>query len=114
MKFSMLVAVVITSFIAVPAFAESEGYEGREDSQGRGPRGHRGPPPEAIEACSGKASGDVCSFTGRRGEDLEGTCGIGRGGETQIACRPTNHPHMNPSEGRALGMKKESNHGRTA
>lgn len=77
MKFSTAAVVLIVSLMAAPVFAES---------------GRRGPPPEAIEACDGKASGDECSFTGRDGEDLEGTCGIGRGGGAQIACRPKNRP----------------------
>ena len=29
-----------------------------------------GPPPEAIEACASLEEGDVCTFTGRRGEDV--------------------------------------------
>ena len=35
---------------------------------------HKGPPPEAIEACRGKSAGTACSFTGRNGESLGGTC----------------------------------------
>jgi hypothetical protein len=63
---------------------------------GRGRR--RGPPPEAIAACNGKASGAACTFTGRRGETLAGTCfaprqraasgtGAAAGGPP-LACRP--------------------------
>jgi len=32
------------------------------------------PPAEALSACSGKASGASCSFTGGRGETVTGTC----------------------------------------
>lgn len=73
--------------------AGSGGQSGRE---GRGHR--RGPPPEAIAACKGKASGAACSFTGRRGEALSGTCFApppraesGTGGQAEsppLACRP--------------------------
>jgi hypothetical protein len=42
-------------------------------NQQSGDRPH-GPPPEAITACSGKAAGAACSFVGRRGEQLSGTC----------------------------------------
>ena len=91
MKFSPLAVVLIASLIAAPLFAQSEDQEVREGGRGRAPRGRRGPPPEAVEACDGKASGDACSFTGRRGENLEGVCGIGRGGGTQLACRPNNN-----------------------
>ena len=94
MKLSPLAVVLIASLMAAPVFAESSGSEGREGGQGRGPGGRRGPPPEAIDACSGKASGDACSFTGRRNEALEGTCATGRGGGDQIACRPANHPEQ--------------------
>ncbi|AMX03949.1 hypothetical protein [Microbulbifer thermotolerans] len=40
------------------------------------PEGKRpsGPPPEAFEACEGKAEGDQVTFPGREGEDLEATC----------------------------------------
>ena len=34
----------------------------------------QGPPPEVIEACTGKAVGDAVSFTGRRGESVAATC----------------------------------------
>ncbi|AWB65710.1 hypothetical protein C2869_04315 [Saccharobesus litoralis] len=33
-----------------------------------------GPPPEAIEACKGKAEGQEVSFTTRRGDELDATC----------------------------------------
>ena len=32
------------------------------------------PPPEAIDSCADKQGGDSCSFTGREGETLTGTC----------------------------------------
>ncbi len=35
---------------------------------------HRGPPPQAIAACNGKAAGAACSFTGRENQSLTGTC----------------------------------------
>lgn len=75
------------------------------DGQG-GPGGGQGgqppgPPPEAIAACQGKASGASCSFVGRQGETLGGTCftpparqAAGNSGTTgtqitpPIACRP--------------------------
>ena len=34
----------------------------------------QGPPPEAIEACEGQASGDVVTFKGRRGDSVKATC----------------------------------------
>ena len=41
---------------------------------GQGGQQRKGPPPQAIEACQGKSAGAVCSFTGRNGEALTGTC----------------------------------------
>lgn len=47
----------------------------QHEGQGPGGGGRRhGPPPEAIDACQGKASGATCSFTDREGESLTGTC----------------------------------------
>ena len=49
-------------------------------TQGGPPQGENendrphGPPPEAIAACQGKSDGAACTFTGRRGEQLTGTC----------------------------------------
>lgn len=56
-----------------------------------------GPPPEAVAACSGKAAGAGCSFTGRQGESLSGQCETPPGGAssssgTVLACRPANMP----------------------
>lgn len=49
----------------------------------------KGPPPEAITACEGKAAGDACSFEGRRGA-AEGTC-QSPGDADALACVPANH-----------------------
>ena len=51
---------------------------------------HRGPPPIALEACASANEGDVCSFVGRRGETLEGTCEIAP--DEILACRPVGGP----------------------
>ena len=50
---------------------------GNQGGPGMGQGGgqqHKGPPPQAIEACQGKSAGSACSFTGRNGEALSGTC----------------------------------------
>jgi hypothetical protein len=49
---------------------------------------HHFPPKEAIEACSGKANADTCSFTGPGGRSLEGTCRQGPDGKGVMACAP--------------------------
>ncbi|MGZ3183642.1 MAG: hypothetical protein ACXU8N_14490 [Telluria sp.] len=38
------------------------------------PKDHRGPPPEAIEACKGKQAGDSVTIKTPRGDTLTGTC----------------------------------------
>lgn len=78
----------ITFTAAGAAFAQGVPQEGGP------PRG--GPPPEAISACTGKAVDTACSFTGRRGEKLEGKCFAppprreqqSGGNKPPMACRP--------------------------
>lgn len=87
---------------------------------------HKGPPPEAIAACQNKTAGNSCSFTGRRGENLTGSCfqpparpegpgaapsqGNGnaqqKGGKESppLACRPANTPdHKGQGQGQGNG-----------
>jgi hypothetical protein len=57
------------------------------------PGGHGrppGPPPEALEACSGLAQGAACAVT-LGGDTLDGSCEPGPGGEA-LACRPARMP----------------------
>jgi len=56
---------------------------------GRG--GHRGPPPEAVEACKEIADGEACAVT-LGGDTLDGTCAKGPDGNGPLACRPTRMP----------------------
>ncbi len=57
---------------------------------GPGGEQHHRPPKEAVEACKGKADNAACSFTGRNGENLTGTCGAppSSEGNHPLACRP--------------------------
>ena len=50
---------------------------------------NRRPPVEAINACLNKSSNDNCSFTGRRGENIFGSCNQTPGG---LGCIPK-HRH---------------------
>ena len=72
------------------------GFAASVCAQGGGERPH-GPPPEAIAACKGVVSAATCSFVGRQGEKMSGTCfkpsvgGQGKPagqGEMPLACRP--------------------------
>jgi hypothetical protein len=59
-----------------------------------------GPPPEALAACSDHSEGDSCNFSGRRGNDVEGTCIVPRN-EEGLACAPDGGPpqdHGNKSD----------------
>jgi hypothetical protein len=49
---------------------------------------HHFHPQEGINACSGKANADTCSFTGPGGHSLEGTCRQGPDGKGVMACAP--------------------------
>jgi len=51
---------------------------------------HRGPPPEALDACSGKKMDDVCSFNAPKRGTIEGTCKAPEG--KPLACRPARRP----------------------
>lgn len=59
-----------------------------------GEPGLTGPTREALIPCQGRRQGDACSFIGRRGETLTGTCISpppmpNGGGEMPMACRPS-------------------------
>lgn len=63
-----------------------------------GPGGgrHRGPPQEAVAACSGQSAGAACSFS-HHDRTVEGTCRAGPQGES-LACAPAGGPggHQGP------------------
>ena len=64
---------------------------------------HRGPPPEAIEACADKIEGDACSFISPRNDDIEGSCIIPPRDEASLVCAPAggpphHHPDKEPKE----------------
>ena len=60
---------------------------------GPGDRGRpQGPPPEAIQACASLSEGAVCSFTGRRNDEIKGTCIVLPDGGEGLACAPEGGP----------------------
>lgn len=83
MKHLEFTALGLSLILSACAFAEQPAGDREE-------RGRRGPPPEAIEACASASAGGSCSFTGRRGETLKGTCETVR--EEQLVCVPENAP----------------------
>jgi len=46
------------------------------------------PPKAAFDACAKAKQGDACSFTGRAGRTLSGTCEVPRSGGSALVCRP--------------------------
>ena len=57
----------------------------------------KGPPPEAIAACTELSQGGACSFTGRRNDEIEGTCNALPSADEELACVPDGAP---PGQGR--------------
>ena len=77
--------LILATALMTTVYAQSGLAERSGDQRG----GRRGPPPEAIEACSGQSEGASCSFTGRNDEQLSGTCFTPQ--ESQLACKPDGH-----------------------
>lgn len=45
-------------------------------------------PEAALEACSDKEHGDVCSFDNDLGDSIDGSCGYEGGVEAKLVCVP--------------------------
>ena len=72
-------ALCLSLFAAQLAIAQ-------QNEQGRGER--RGPPQEAFAACADLSEESQCSFQGKRGEALSGTCIVPPRGEASLVCAP--------------------------
>ena len=75
--------LILVTALLTTVYAQSTMAQG--DQRG----GRRGPPPEAINACSGKSAGAACSFNGRNDEQLRGTCFSPQ--DNDLACKPDGH-----------------------
>ncbi len=75
-------------------------FAGAQPGGGGGNGEHRGPPPEAYEACADKSAGDSCEMTGRRGDTLQGSCFVPKEEEGSLVCAPEGGP----------GGERESDH----
>jgi hypothetical protein len=58
------------------------------EGDGERRKGRRGPPPEAVDACTDSQEGAGCSFIGRRDETVGGTCEFMR---DDFVCVPEGH-----------------------
>ena len=84
-------ALSVTAQTNIPQAPAGGGLEVQGTaSEGMRRREHRPPPKAAVEACQGKTSGAVCSFSGQNGENRTGTCGAppNDGGNHPLACHP--------------------------
>ncbi len=89
MSFNKIKAIATLSGISLAIILSSTATAMPE---GGGKGGHRGPPPEAIEACSGQAENDSCSFTSPRGDEITGSCIIPPHNEAELICAPEGGP----------------------
>jgi 4-amino-4-deoxy-L-arabinose transferase-like glycosyltransferase len=77
---------------------------------GQGPQGQfQGPPPEALEACSGQTQGSSCSFTTQNGNTINGSC-ITLPNTSDLACAPQG---MIPQNGGAPASGPNGQNGNT-
>ena len=82
------IATVIVLCAGLPLLAHAE--------RGRGEK-PRHPPQEAFDACVDAQEGDLVSFETPRGDVLEGTCRIMRGGDELVAV-PKKHKPRPPRD----------------
>jgi Spy/CpxP family protein refolding chaperone len=66
-----LAAAALLLAMPFAALAQSNADAPPPDQDGKQ---HRGPPPEAVAACKGKAVGTQASFTDRAGRTVSGAC----------------------------------------
>jgi len=82
--------LVVALGCTVPLMSASVQAQPGADGDGHPPRR---PPKEAVDACEGADEGDACSFAGREGETLSGTCeGPPDASDKPLACRPEGAP----------------------
>ncbi|MEM6295405.1 MAG: hypothetical protein AAGA54_29295 [Myxococcota bacterium] len=59
-----------------------------EEGRNRDRRAPPRPPKAAVDACIGKQRDAACSFEGRQGETVQGTC-FSPADDAPLACRPS-------------------------
>ena len=78
-----------------------QGMPGQGRQMGGGQNGQRrGPPQEAISACSGQSEQASCSFTTPRGDEVSGSC---RNTPDGMACAPAGGPQGMRGQDGAMG-----------
>ena len=104
---TLLLALAAGLLSSATVLAQPAGGPGGQGGPGGEKR--RGPPPEAVEACKGKAAGAVCNFVNREGVSLAGTCfappprpddaGKSDAPARPLACRPDRGPGGDKAKG---------------
>jgi hypothetical protein len=74
MTTSRRLLAIATLLLAPPLAALAQSDDRGGPPPGASGPGHRGPPPEAIAACQGKAVGTQASFTDHGGRTVSGAC----------------------------------------
>ena len=99
-KLSSAVAPAL-AFLALNGVAVAEAGDGQRHG------GRHGPPAVAMEACAAAVQGDACSFVGREGETVSGSCEIPR--DEQLVCSPEGGPpgHGDRGERGERGEQRE-------
>jgi hypothetical protein len=87
-----------------PAGGQGQVQQSQQGGQGGQQPPHK-PPREAFEACSGKAAGATCGFTGREGRQVNGTCSAPRE-STSLAGLNVCHPQHREGERPQSGQQK--------
>lgn len=82
--------MVLTAVLTTIGFGSLTSV-GAEPGTRNGQHTHHQPPTEAIEACNGKTESASCSFVGRRGEEVSGSC-IYPPNLNQVVCAPEGGP----------------------
>ncbi|MCS5711560.1 hypothetical protein [Candidatus Berkiella aquae] len=59
---------------------------------------HLVPPQESLDACKNKAENESCSFTGKLGDEVKGTCHKGPHGQGPLGCAPNDGPKPHPGD----------------
>ncbi|PZX12716.1 hypothetical protein [Celeribacter halophilus] len=93
--FLLTATLALTSGLAAQAETRTMDFASTADgylilAQSSGGQQQR-PPSEAMDACSGKSSGASCSFSGRDGESMSGTCSS-PDSNAPLACTPEGGP----------------------
>ncbi|MDO6585106.1 hypothetical protein Q4543_06210 [Salipiger sp. 1_MG-2023] len=86
-----IIALAAASLTALPVSeARADASDSRVQLAQSGEKPAR-PPKEAIDACSGKSNGASCSFAGKDGTSMSGTCKA-PDSKTPAACAPAGAP----------------------